>query len=99
MTSRFRALRTAGLLAAVPGLAAAQMLSFGEVDAEGLKIVESLYSGYGEGAPRGKGPEQHRIETEGAKYLEKDFSLLDKITSATIVGDSAPAKKGGKKKM
>ena len=35
MTSRFRALRTAGLLAAVPGLAAAQMLSFGEVDADG----------------------------------------------------------------
>ena len=35
MTSRFRALRTAGMLAAVPGLAAAQILSFGEVDADG----------------------------------------------------------------
>lgn len=35
MTSRFRALRAGGVLAAVPCLAAAQMLSFGEVDADG----------------------------------------------------------------
>lgn len=35
MTGKFRALRTAGLLVAVPGLATAQILSFGEVDADG----------------------------------------------------------------
>jgi len=57
---------------------------FGEIDAEGMKVVDALYSGYGEGAPRGKGPSQDRMEKEGSPYLEKGWPLLDKIKSATI---------------
>jgi len=70
---------------------------FGEVDAAGMAIVESLYSGYGEGAPRGKGPAQPRIEAEGRAYLDKEFPQLDRILSASILGEAAPAKKPAKK--
>src|SRR5579862_5944612 len=43
----------------------------------GLDVVDSLYSGYGEGAPRGSGPEQSRITAEGNAYLKKTFPKLD----------------------
>jgi len=48
-------------------------------------VVESLYKGYGEGAPRGRGPDQGRIQAEGNVYLKRDFPNLDYIQSATIV--------------
>jgi len=57
---------------------------FGKV-VEGMDVVKSLYNGYGEGAPRGKGPDQGRIQEEGNAYLKKDFSKLDYIKTATIV--------------
>jgi peptidyl-prolyl cis-trans isomerase A (cyclophilin A) len=57
---------------------------FGEV-IEGLEVVEKLYSGYGEGAPEGKGPDQDRIEKEGNAYLERDFPKLDGIRTARIL--------------
>jgi peptidyl-prolyl cis-trans isomerase A (cyclophilin A) len=57
---------------------------FGRV-AEGMDIVGQLYSGYGEGAPRGRGPEQGRIQTEGNAYLEREFPKLDYIQRAAIV--------------
>ena len=57
---------------------------FGKV-VEGMDVVKSLYNGYGEGAPRGKGPDQGRIQEEGNAYLKKDFPKLDYIKSATIV--------------
>lgn len=50
----------------------------------GMDVVEKLYNGYGEGAPRGKGPEQGRVQAEGNAYLEKDFPQLDYIKTATI---------------
>ena len=56
---------------------------FGEV-VSGMAVVDKIYSGYGEGAPRGKGPEQGRIQTEGNAYLTKEFSNLDFIKKATI---------------
>ncbi|MCD4750507.1 MAG: hypothetical protein K8R59_14145 [Thermoanaerobaculales bacterium] len=52
---------------------------------EGMDVVDSLYSGYGEGAPQGKGPSQARIASEGNAYLEAEFSKLDSIISAEIV--------------
>ena len=58
--------------------------AFGEV-VEGMEVVDSLYKGYGEGAPGGKGPAQGRIQTEGNAYLTKEFPQLDTIESATIV--------------
>jgi cyclophilin family peptidyl-prolyl cis-trans isomerase len=56
---------------------------FGEVTA-GMDIVDKIYSGYGEGAPRGKGPDQGRTQSEGNAYLTKEFPRLDYIKSATI---------------
>ena len=56
---------------------------FGEVT-KGMDVVDKIYSGYGEGAPRGKGPDQNRIQNEGNAYLTKDFPRLDYVKSATI---------------
>jgi peptidyl-prolyl cis-trans isomerase A (cyclophilin A) len=50
----------------------------------GMDVVDKLYSGYGEGAPRGRGPDQIRFQKEGNAYLEKNFPQLDYIKSATI---------------
>ncbi len=58
---------------------------FGTV-VEGMDIVESLHSGYGEGAPHGRGPDQGRIQSQGNAYLEKEFPKLDYIVKATIAG-------------
>ena len=57
---------------------------FGQV-VSGMNVVDALYSGYGEGAPRGAGPEQSRIQGEGNAYLIKEFPKLDYIKTATIV--------------
>jgi peptidyl-prolyl cis-trans isomerase A (cyclophilin A) len=56
---------------------------FGQV-VSGMNVVDTLYSGYGEGAPGGKGPHQGRIQAEGNAYLSKEFSRLDFIRKATI---------------
>lgn len=56
---------------------------FGKVTS-GMDVVKSFYAGYGEGQPRGNGPDQGRIENEGNAYLEKDFPRLDFIKKATI---------------
>ena len=47
-------------------------------------VVNKIFTGYGEGAPRGKGPEQGRIQAEGNAYLTKEFPKLDYIKKATI---------------
>lgn len=61
---------------------------FGKV-IEGMEIVDNLYAGYGEGAPRGNGPSQMRIQNEGNAYLEEEFPKLDYIKTATIIEESA----------
>jgi len=55
----------------------------GEVT-EGMDVVDKIYSGYGEGAPSGKGPDQGRLQAEGNAYLTKDFPKMDYIKKATI---------------
>jgi peptidyl-prolyl cis-trans isomerase A (cyclophilin A) len=57
---------------------------FGKV-IKGMDVVDSLYNGYGEGAPSGNGPEQVRIIREGNSYLKTSFPKLDYIKSAIIV--------------
>jgi cyclophilin family peptidyl-prolyl cis-trans isomerase len=57
---------------------------FGRV-ATGMNVVDKLYAEYGEGGPRGRGPDQGRIQEEGNVYLTKDFPKLDFIRKATIV--------------
>ncbi|MEQ1505426.1 MAG: peptidylprolyl isomerase [Myxococcota bacterium] len=57
---------------------------FGEV-VEGIEVVNKLHTGYGEGAPRGRGPDQSKIQTRGNVYLEKQFPELDGIKKASVV--------------
>lgn len=58
---------------------------FGEVVGDGMAVVDSLYDGYGEGAPRGLGPRQDSIRVQGEPYLAREFPLLDRIVRARIV--------------
>lgn len=58
--------------------------SFGKV-VDGMDVVDKINGEYGEGAPRGRGPDQGRIQSEGNAYLKKDFPKLDYIKSATIL--------------
>lgn len=57
---------------------------FGKV-VDGMSVVDSLYSGYGEGAPSGNGPEQGRIQMQGNAYLKAGFPRLDYIKSASLL--------------
>jgi peptidyl-prolyl cis-trans isomerase A (cyclophilin A) len=57
---------------------------FGRV-VEGMEVVQQLYGEYGEGAPRGSGPDQGSIRAEGNAYLERTFPKLDFIKKATVV--------------
>lgn len=57
-----------------------------------MTAVDALHDGYGEGAPRGRGPDQSRIQREGNAYLRAEFPQLDYIRSASIVeGQPSPA--------
>ncbi|MCB9729798.1 MAG: peptidylprolyl isomerase [Deltaproteobacteria bacterium] len=60
---------------------------FGKIDAEGMQVVDALYAGYGEGAPRGRGPDQGRMQSQGNEYLAKDFPMLDYVKTAKVVGE------------
>jgi peptidyl-prolyl cis-trans isomerase A (cyclophilin A) len=66
---------------------------FGRVT-DGMPVVDNLYSGYGEGAPRGRGPDQGKIQTQGNAYLEAEFPRLDYIKTATILPADSSAKPG-----
>ena len=65
-------------------LDAANFTPFGRV-VTGMNVVDSLYSGYGEGAPNGNGPAQGRVQNEGNTYLDQDFPKLDRILSVTLI--------------
>lgn len=58
---------------------------FGEVIDGGMDTVDNFHKGYGEGAPRGRGPNQGLVQQKGNEYLKKDFPELDYIEKATIV--------------
>ena len=65
------------------GLDSQGFSSFGRV-ISGMDVVDKLYSGYGEGAPGGRGPNQGQIQSEGNAYLTKSFPQLDYVKTATI---------------
>jgi peptidyl-prolyl cis-trans isomerase A (cyclophilin A) len=56
---------------------------FGQITS-GMNVVDAINAEYGEGAPRGRGPDQGRIQREGNAYLNKDFPRLDYVRKATI---------------
>lgn len=56
---------------------------FGKV-LSGMDVVDKLNAEYGEGAPRGRGPDQGRLQTEGNAYLAQSFARMDYVKKATI---------------
>jgi peptidyl-prolyl cis-trans isomerase A (cyclophilin A) len=56
---------------------------FGQVTT-GMDVVDKINPEYGEGAPRGRGPDQGRAQMEGNAYLTKDFPRMDFVKKATI---------------
>lgn len=56
----------------------------GEV-VEGMDVVDKFYSGYGEGAPQGKGPNQGLIQAKGNEYLTKSYPKLSYFSSAKFI--------------
>jgi len=66
-----------------PGLDDQGFAPFGEVR-EGMEVVDSLYSGYGDGPPRGEGPYPAQAAAEGNAYFEREFPQLDQILEARI---------------
>jgi peptidyl-prolyl cis-trans isomerase A (cyclophilin A) len=57
----------------------------GKVVDDGMKVVEKLHAGYGEGAPRGNGPSQGMINKKGNAYLKKNFPKLDYLKKVEIM--------------
>jgi peptidyl-prolyl cis-trans isomerase A (cyclophilin A) len=60
---------------------------FGQVDGNGMNIVEMLYDQYGESA----GMDQENITKGGEKFIATHWPKLDTIKSATLVGAAATA--------
>ena len=58
-----------------------------ETKGGGMKVMDSLFMGYGEGAPRGRGPNQMYIQQQGNPYLKDKFPKLDYIKSARLCAD------------
>jgi len=54
---------------------------FGKI-VEGVDIIDTLYSGYGELGPKGKGPDAGRAENEANEYIVPRFPQLDYIKRA-----------------
>lgn len=61
---------------------------FGQVQGEGMAVVDKFYKGYGEGAPRGKGPNQMLVQTKGNEYLQEQFPELSYIENVTIISEN-----------
>lgn len=54
--------------------------------AEGMDVVDGLYSGYGEvQALGGGGPDAAKLETLGDEYAARSYSRLDQIKTARII--------------
>ncbi len=50
-----------------------------------MTAVDAFFKGYGEGAPRGRGPNQALIQEQGNTYLRAQCPNLDYIRSARIL--------------
>lgn len=52
---------------------------------DGMNVVDALHKGYGESAPKGRGPNPGRIQTEGNGYLDREFPEIDRVKSAKLM--------------
>jgi peptidyl-prolyl cis-trans isomerase A (cyclophilin A) len=68
-----------------PSLDAQGFTPFGQVDGDGMKVVEMLYDQYGESA----GMDQENISKGGEKFIATHWPKLDAIKSATLIGAAA----------
>ena len=55
----------------------------GEV-VEGMDVVDSFHSAYGDGPPRGEGPYQAMAQARGNDYLDAEFPELTRIVRASV---------------
>jgi cyclophilin family peptidyl-prolyl cis-trans isomerase len=51
---------------------------------DGFNVAQTLFDGYGEGAPAGLGPRQELFMDQGNAYIQRYFPKLDQIHRATI---------------
>jgi peptidyl-prolyl cis-trans isomerase A (cyclophilin A) len=56
---------------------------FGKV-LTGMNVVDAINAEYGEGAPRGRGPDQGKLQSQGNAYLAREFARMDYVKKATI---------------
>ncbi|MGH9480107.1 MAG: peptidylprolyl isomerase, partial [Terriglobales bacterium] len=56
---------------------------FGQVT-QGMNVVDELYGGYGDFAPRGHGVDGRLLDSGGDAYLRKAFPKMDRIQSVTV---------------
>lgn len=56
----------------------------GRVIGGGMMVVDQMYAGYGEGPPRGRGPNQALIHSDGNAYLKRSFPDMDYINAITL---------------
>lgn len=66
-----------------PSLDKAGFAPFAEV-VEGMDLVESIYSAYGDVPTRGSGPDPQLLGSQGNPYLTSKFPRLDYIRKATV---------------
>jgi peptidyl-prolyl cis-trans isomerase A (cyclophilin A) len=66
------------------GLDAQGFTPIGQV-VSGMESVDAVHTGYGDGPPRGRGPDQNRLRQLGSAYLEQDFPNLTRIDKTSIV--------------
>ncbi len=67
-----------------PALDEQKFVPFGEV-IEGMNVVDSFYMDYGDGPPRGEGPDAKILLDVGNDYIEHRFNKLDFIKKAQII--------------
>jgi peptidyl-prolyl cis-trans isomerase A (cyclophilin A) len=67
-----------------PPLDEQKFVPFGEV-VQGMNVVDSFYMDYGDGPPRGEGPDAKIVLDVGNDYIEHRFNKLDFIKKAQIV--------------
>jgi peptidyl-prolyl cis-trans isomerase A (cyclophilin A) len=77
-----------------PELDAQGFVPFGRI-VEGLEVIDTLYSGYGEMRPVGKEIDPGRVEEQANEYLVPRFPKLDYILRARLAPLAADGPKAG----
>jgi len=57
----------------------------------GMQIIDTLFSGYGEGHPSGRGPSQELIQKLGTSFLKEHYPYLDYIKNIQVCTNPQPS--------